>query len=342
MLPLLACPSHGIPISDNPAVSTDHTERVGVEAVRYAFAQLGWFVREPARPDYGVDLFVETAEGDRPTGRLLAVQVKSGASYVGGGKGDIVFRADQAHIEYWEGHSLPVIVGLHDPATSTTYWQAIIPDTAESTGKGWKIAVPRSQTLDGDALGPLSELANAPKATGFAVAVGPPPPELTRFEDLRADLTWMEVLDEGGSVVLEAGEWVNKTSGRGDLRLVAEPANGGPQIERHYIVFLGLRPYDEALPELFPWATFLPDEEVVAANDREEWMNETGIWDSEDKRYIGNTETFDEWRVARYPDEELRPYGEEEGEVAYWRLFLQLNDIGRGALALERYLSQTG
>jgi uncharacterized protein DUF4365 len=61
-------------------VSTDQTERVGVEAVRAIFARLGWFVREPVRPDYGIDLFVETSEDRGPTGRLLAVQVKSGAT----------------------------------------------------------------------------------------------------------------------------------------------------------------------------------------------------------------------------------------------------------------------
>jgi uncharacterized protein DUF4365 len=58
------------------SVSTDQTERVGVEAVRFAFADLGWYPKEAERPDYGVDLFVETSDEDgRPSGRLLGVQV---------------------------------------------------------------------------------------------------------------------------------------------------------------------------------------------------------------------------------------------------------------------------
>lgn len=95
----------------------------GVEAIRAKFARLGWFVREPVRPGYGVDLFVETAT-DAPTGRLLALQVKSGASYIGEGEGDITFRTDQKHIDYWKRHSLPVIVLLYDPtsASSALVW----------------------------------------------------------------------------------------------------------------------------------------------------------------------------------------------------------------------------
>jgi hypothetical protein len=321
-------------------MSTNQTERVGVEAVRHAFAQLGWFIREPVRPDYGVDVFVETSKDDRPTGRLLAVQVKSGASYVGEGEGDITFRADQSHVDYWRGHSLPVIVVLHDPRTSVTYWQAVTADTAESTGKGWKLTVPRSQTLDRDALVPLAELANLPNPPELpAEPATPPSPEIERLEALRADLTWMQVLDDGGSVLLEAREWVNKTSGRGDVILTAEPAGGGAPIERQFVVFLGFRPYAEALPELFPWADFHADDEDLEAHDDNEWMDETGIWDSDDKRYVGNTETFEEWRAARYPGHEIRPHDEEAGEVAHWRLSLHLNDVGRGVLALERYLA---
>jgi hypothetical protein len=65
-------------------------------------------------------------------------------------------------------------------------------------------------------------------------------------------------------------------------------------------------------------------------------MEETGIWDDEDKGYIGNTEGFDKWRASRFPDGGLRPYGEAMSEVALWRLRIELNDLGRGVLALER------
>ena len=70
---------------------------------------------------------------------------------------------------------------------------------------------------------------------------------------------------------------------------------------------LGLRPYEDALPELFPWAELHLDQDAIDDADEDEWMAETGIWDSEEKRYIGNSEDFDEWHASHYPTDELRP-----------------------------------
>lgn len=330
-------------------VSTDQTERVGVEAVRFLFADLGWFAKEAVRPDYGVDLFVETSDNrGRPTGRLLAIQVKSGQSYIGAADVESPLYVSQAHIDYWMGYSIPVLVVLYDPNAHRAYWQVVTAETAESTRTGWKITVPHAQALTPEALEPLAHLAAPPK---LQPPLMPEPearlqpelePVLSRLNTLRADLTWMEVLERGGEVTLEAQEWINKTSGRVDLRLIAEPANGSDPIERHFVVFLGgLRPYAEALPELFPWATVYADEGALEAHDEEEWMEETGIWDSDDKCYVGNTETFADWHAGRYSAGALRPHAESMGEVAHWRLSLALNDVGRGVLALERLLSGT-
>ena len=149
----------------------------------------------------------------------------------------------------------------------------------------------------------------------------------------------MQVLEQGGSVVLEAEEWMNETSGRGDLRLIGHPADGGDAVEGRFTVFLGSRSYIQALPELFPWADLRLDEVTMDDSDEDRWMEETAIWDTEKKRYGGNTQTFDEWLAIRYPSGELRPHSESAGEFAHWRLRLDLNELGRGVLALERYLS---
>jgi hypothetical protein len=106
-------------------VSKDQTETLGVNEVRAAFARLGWFPKDAERPDYGVDAFVETADDDgTPSGRLLAVQVKSGSSYITG-HGDGVVYPEQRHIDYWSGYSLPVIVVVYDPDADAAYWQVI-------------------------------------------------------------------------------------------------------------------------------------------------------------------------------------------------------------------------
>lgn len=309
-------------------MSTDQTEILGVNEARAAFARLGWFPKDAERPDNGVDMFVETANEDgRPSGRLLGVQVKSGTSYLVA-SGDGVVRPEQRHIEYWSGYSLPIIVVVYDPEAGLAYWQHVRQATIESTGTGQRIVVPKSQTLGASTRTELLAIA----------ADGPEPDQAaSALNRLRADLTWMEVLEQGGTVALEAEEWINKVSGAGQLRLIVEPAQGGETIERTFVVFLGLRPYSEALPELFPWADVHADEDALREADEAEWMEETGIWDSEEKRYVGNSESISEWRVGRHPAGDLRPYGESAGEVAHWRLLLELNDLGRGVVALERF-----
>jgi hypothetical protein len=229
-------------------------------------------------------------------------------------------------------YSLPVLVVVYDPETQNAYWQVITQQTVASTAKGWRINVPHDQILDIGARVELAALAAGEKAPDSAEST---------LGRLRADLTWMQVLDQGGTVVLEADEWINKSSGRGDLRLVAKPVDGGDAIERYFGVFFGSKPYAQALPEMFPWANLHVDDDALDDHDEDEWMEETGIWDSEEKGYIGNVEDFDKWRASRYPGDELRAYGESAGEVAHWRVWLKLNDLGRAVIALERHLSET-
>jgi hypothetical protein len=155
------CAGGGRRTRDNARVSTDQTERVGVEAVRYLFAELGWFPKEAVRPDYGVDLFVETSnEHGRPSGRLLGVQVKSGSSYVSAAGGGTLY-VGQRHVDYWTGFAILVIVVVYDPGARVAYWQVISPQTLETTPGGWKIDVPPEQTLDVGARGRLASLAAA-------------------------------------------------------------------------------------------------------------------------------------------------------------------------------------
>jgi len=57
------------------------------------------------------------------TGRNIAVQIKSGASYIKQNeKGDLVHYTDEKHILYWAQHSLPVILIIFDPQTETAWW----------------------------------------------------------------------------------------------------------------------------------------------------------------------------------------------------------------------------
>jgi hypothetical protein len=118
----------------------------------------------------------------------------------------------------------------------------------------------------------------------------------------------MRHLAECGRVLLEAEEWVNKTSGRGETRFLAEAPSGSVEEEAKWLIFAGLRPYADVLPELFAWANLAVDE--LACDDTEEIVTET-------------------------PESDLRPYAE-DGEVAHWRLEFSLNGLGRAFLDIDQ------
>jgi hypothetical protein len=71
-------------------------ERMGVAALDHEVSSWGWSYRNQEIEDYGIDGHIEPFdETDRPTGRLLAVQVKSGPSYFERTTGGWNFRADR-------------------------------------------------------------------------------------------------------------------------------------------------------------------------------------------------------------------------------------------------------
>lgn len=135
------------------------SERVGrlaVNAVEHACLNGGWFFREQPITDQGIDAHIEPV--DEPnralrgeelgTGRLIALQIKGGKSqFRRPSPGGWWFQFDAAKAKYWLGHALPVVVLLVDLDTNEIYWQRVSAGTAISTGKHYKLEVPRHQTI---------------------------------------------------------------------------------------------------------------------------------------------------------------------------------------------------
>ncbi|MGN8027222.1 DUF4365 domain-containing protein [Microbacterium sp. 22242] len=147
------------------------TEDAGVLAVRKAANEAGVISREQTTHDFGVDIHLEfTDERDDATGRLLAIQVKTGSSYFAHAtEAGWWFYVDEKHENYWLGHSLPVVLALHDDRDGNTYWARVVPETLERTMSGAsKILVPSSQVLDTGAFERISRFATrrAVAATG--------------------------------------------------------------------------------------------------------------------------------------------------------------------------------
>src|SRR5690242_17784696 len=125
------------------------TERLGVAEVTKFFARVGWFFREQHVHDWGIDGHVEIVRDGRPTGELIALQIKSGKSFfVEEDEKTVTFRPDVKNVEYWLKHSMPVVVVLYNPDTDKSYWEHISKEIVESTGKGLKVIVPKSQSFE--------------------------------------------------------------------------------------------------------------------------------------------------------------------------------------------------
>lgn len=121
-------------------------EREGVGAVQNIVNnELGWVFREQTVLDFGIDAEIEIADIKRPTGKVIAVQIKSGDSYFQNEvKEGVTFRFDKKHKEYWLRHVLPVIILLYNPGNKECIWEVIDEDTVDKiSDKSYKIFVPK-------------------------------------------------------------------------------------------------------------------------------------------------------------------------------------------------------
>lgn len=129
--------------------NTKLVEREGVAKAEIAFGKLGYAFREQTTNDYGIDAHVEMLKDGTATGRLIALQIKSGVSqFSEKSENSIIFRSDVSHLDYWLNHSLPVLIVLYNPDSERMYWQLVSDDNAIMTGKNWKIEIPIEQIVD--------------------------------------------------------------------------------------------------------------------------------------------------------------------------------------------------
>jgi hypothetical protein len=287
---------------------------------------LGWLFREQPTEDYGIDAHAEVVDEDMIRGRLLAFQIKSGASWFKEpGPDGWWFRPDAAHVQYWTNHSLPVVVVLYHPETERCHWQLVNRTTlVETSTGGWKLLVPEGQVLDENARRPLQEAAEGD-------------PYVLRVRELQLARRWMEMLAGGTRLVIDIEEWVNKTSGRGSITLGVDNEDGeGPTTLASWGVFLGLASYAEVVPRLFAWADVHVHEETYDQADHEQFEAECVFYDENDRF---ERMDYREWAAGREPHN-LRPYANAAGEVDYWRLELTLNELGRAFLVVDQFATE--
>ena len=146
------------------------TGELGVRLVEAAVHdELGWIFRVKRKADVGIDGEIELVNERREaTGRLISVQIKCGSSYQPKSKRkEFVYRGDLDHLEYWLGHSLPVIVVLCDPITKHCHWVEVTASTAIRLKNGWKLTLPSQNLLNSGAKSRLEQIANRVQVEDF-------------------------------------------------------------------------------------------------------------------------------------------------------------------------------
>lgn len=305
------------------------TERIGVHHCGEIAERNDWMFREQPVDDVGVDAHMELVELSGKPKQLLALQIKSGASWFKEKKDDyIIFRKiDDRQFNYWTTNSLPCILVLYNPDDGMCIWQKLTTETIEKTnhgkGKGFFVKVPVSQIF-------LNDLSNK-ELISFTKL----PEHIINYNFLQSQKKFMQIIQDGGEIKLHSTEWVNKSSGRGETEIIVD---NGKSIEKYlYPYWFPFTPYTEVFPRLFPWANFSADEDFFEENDEFFWHEYHCCYDEEDGNWLIVGDTFEEYRKKLNPMRSIN----QAGEVAEYMMVLSLNELGRSFLNVDKYVSQS-
>jgi len=137
---------------------TQHQERIGISIVAEKLARLNLVWRETPSTDVGVDGQIEFInETGEATGQIVAVQVKSGPSYLReGANNSWAFFPSKAHRRYWEQFPVLVLLFLCDPETRCVFCIDARQYLRSPANEGEKaILVPKLSTLEEETRGSL-------------------------------------------------------------------------------------------------------------------------------------------------------------------------------------------
>jgi hypothetical protein len=223
-------------------------------------------------------LKLKFGRGGEFTGKLIALQIKSGESYFRRKKGeDYIFASDLKHLDYWVRQPLPVFVILHNPVNGLTLWQKIDKRLTVETASGFTIVVPSTNVLDERSRAFLSE--------GMASD-----PEAVRRFNLAFDFPMMQRLIDKDGVYFEINEWVNKSLNFRDIGVYFDEIGDEPE----FMIRLSTpaRSVAEFLNDHYPWLDHEHIETDEALGGEVEvhtlrvWVNELG------KQYVALEEYY--------------------------------------------------
>ena len=137
----------------------DPTDRLGVNATEKIITKnLGWIFREQSIADVGIDGIIEQVENGDPTGKFIAVQIKSGIGNFYKTEKSLTYYVTNVHYNYWINLNIPIIIVAHLPNEEETYWQEINVQNLKKSKKRWKIEIPFKQKLNEKSESRLSKI----------------------------------------------------------------------------------------------------------------------------------------------------------------------------------------
>jgi len=297
-------------------------ERIGVNAVEnIVINELGWIFREQPIVDVGIDAHIERVDEDNPSGQLIALQIKTGPGNFHETADAYVYYGSLVHLEYWIGHSLPVVLVAHLPKSGETFWVAIDESTIERTKKNWKVSIPKENIF------------GAPTADALAVIfVGNPAQQ--RLRKLSIDEPLMRHIEKGGKVSLELEDWIHKSLGRTPVRVFICDENDEETLSQDWYTYYTGYGIQELAEAIFPWADVKIDSDFYDEHND----FETDLAD-ELSRATDLDNDIPPYELNENP---VYPYSESGGEVQYYRLMLTLNDLGMAFLTVSDHIGEPG
>ena len=297
------------------------TDRIGVHMLGVLFSQVGWLYREQPICDVGIDAQVEIVKDNKPTGQLLALQIKSGMSYFSEQKNnEVVYRPDKKHVNYWLQHSLPVLIVLYNTETKQFVWTYVDLEEIVELEKACKICIPLTNILTEENVFALEKISRGPT-------------HYFKLNRLLLDRELIKLVNDGEDVFIEYEDWVNKSLSRTSPELIYFDKGNEVRVNIPTIYCPGLSPIDIA-QYTFPWADFEMDIESY----REEKENEfeySGLYDSEDDTYYQSC-SFNEWYEE--PEGIVPIRSDVGGEIDVYRVKLKLNEMGNAFIKIFDYL----
>ena len=224
--------------------SADETNRLGVQAVAKLFTGMRWAFREQTTSDFGIDAQAEKLGDDgEGSGRLIAMQIKSGSSWFRKRGSDYVYYGEERHRAYWTEHSLPVFIILHDPDSELTLWQRVERHLVEEGENGrWSITIPVGNTLD--------------QAHDRFILAGIAPDDASvRRYRLALDLPLMKRFAEADYAFLRLTEWVNKSLNFRETQVIfSDDPDDAPDLELD--TWMPAHSRAEFMAHMFPWLKY--------------------------------------------------------------------------------------